>query len=121
MNLNQPSDPFARSIDTSPVFDSRVDELPYRVSVTVNGETIEWRKPLHDPFVHQVVVTEFSFRDRLKHLFTGYRHEVHVMVGARDDVQEAVLELDDNYRGKTGSVRRAKCDGELNEALRNHG
>ena len=66
----------------------------YHVSVVVNEESIVFHDPISDPFVHQGVITRFSLRDRIKHVFTGYEHQVSVIVGADRDTIFKVMNLD---------------------------
>jgi hypothetical protein len=105
-----------RTLDQPPVFDSRTDELPYHMTTYVDGEVITFRQPMPDPFHNTTVHIKPKWRTRLR-LFFGGETVVEVSVGGSHDIVEAVLELDANYRGETGSVRRAEADAELHQAL----
>jgi hypothetical protein len=103
-------------LDQPPVFDSRTDELPYDLTVFVDDESITFRQPMPDPFHNTMVHIKPKWHTRLRLLFGG-ETVVEVSVGATHDVIEAVCELDANYRGETGSARRAEADAKLHQAL----
>jgi len=103
-----------------PVFDSRVDGLQYWVTTFADDKPIGVCESIDDPFVSQTVTTHFAWRDRLAILF-GKEWVVRVNVGGTRKITEAVLELDDNYRGEPGSERRAECDAQLHQALKDFG
>jgi hypothetical protein len=98
------------------VFDSRKDASPYFLTTSVNGNTVDWRKPMSDPFHYTKLTTKFGWRDRLR-ILVGRPVTVCVSVHATPAVVEGVLELDENYRGQPGSQRRREADAELHAAL----
>ena len=98
---------------TQPVYDSREIGAPYRLT-TSTSEGYRREQQLDDPF--HVTSVWVGRRTLLRALLRGGL-EVGVSVHAPHDLAEAVLELDDNYRGETGSERRRECDARLNDAL----
>jgi hypothetical protein len=98
------------------VFDSRRDDLPYYLSIRVNGKAVDCRRPMPDPFHNTTLTTRFGWRDRLR-ILMGRPVTVCVSVDATPEVVEGVLELDENYRSQPGSQRRREADAELHAAL----
>ena len=84
----------------------------YTVVTRLNGRRICARK-IPYPFARHTV--HISLWDTLKGLLRGLT--VEVTVSADRDTEEAVLELNPDYRGLPGSERRKQCDAEMNEAL----
>jgi hypothetical protein len=94
------------------VHDSRRDVAPYSLSTWVNGRAVDVRRPMADPFHHTTLTTTFGWRDRLR-ILLGRQVVVTVVVDGKPEVVEGVLELDENYRGLPGSLRRSEADAEL--------
>lgn len=99
-----------------PTYDSRDTGPRYNVTTEIGDRTIEFRKPIDDPFVSQTV--HIHWRDLVRHLL-GLRRflTVTVRVNGDRDVIEAVLELDANYLGLPGSQRRTAFNQEINDTL----
>jgi len=98
---------------TQAIYDSRDIGAPYRLTTSTTGG-YRHEEELDDPF-HNTRVT-VGRRGLLKALVSGHL-DVEVSIHAPHDVCEAVLELDDNYRGEPGSQRRQECDARLQDAL----
>lgn len=77
----------------APTYDSRETGPRYHVTTQIEDQTIEWRKPVDDPFVRHIV--HIGWRDLLRGL-RRRRLDVIVIVGGDPDVMNDVLELDDN-------------------------
>lgn len=96
-----------------PTYDSRETGPRYHLSTFVNGRTLDWEKPLDDPFVTTVVTV--GWPDLLRALLRR-RLTVRFQVNADRDLIEDVLELDANYLG-INCTRRAEFNGQIQRAL----
>lgn len=65
-----------------------------------------------DPFHNTTLTVTFGWWERLR-ILMGRPVTVCVSVDATPEVVEGVLELDENYRGLSGSQRRREVDAEL--------
>lgn len=100
-----------------PVFDSRLVGPQYWLTTMVNDEVETWQRPIDDPFVRVIITGRRTFFGRLWDLFR--KQEIVVMLGTvNPQLCEAVLELDDNYRGIPGSARRLDAEAAMHDALR---
>lgn len=113
----------SKRVSIQPTYDSRETGPRYHVTTCVNDRTIEFQKPIGDPFVRQTV--HIGTRDLWRALLRG-RLEVVVLVGGDRDVIEDVMELDDNYLGvnctrrqefTTEAFGQFAVDAELGEML----
>ena len=94
-------------------YDSRETGPRYHVTTRVGDRTIEFQKPVDDPFVRQTV--HLGLPDLLRGLLR--RHlAVTVLVGGDADVVNDVLELDGDQL-VPGSTRQAAFRSHLNEAI----
>jgi hypothetical protein len=97
------------------------DEKHYHVSVFTQlddeqQQTVEFLKPMHDPFVNQQMVTyiKLDWPKRLRCLFGGtLRFRTEVQIGANPMVVNAVMRLSRDIF--TGEIRLP--EGESGEAL----
>lgn len=96
-----------------PTYDSRRVGQQYNVTTRVNDRTIDFKRPIPDPFVATTV--GLSVFDCLKGLFRGLK--VTILVDATKDRVDDVLELDANNL-VPNSTRRARYNQEL---MRNMG
>ena len=104
---------------TQPIYDSRKDGRQFIIKTDVDlSDDPIYRavEELDDPFVRQIVKVRFCFWDRVRVLF-GAKTDVTIRLDASKPVQEAVLELDDNYRGMPGSARHRECEQDMQRAL----
>ena len=104
---------------TKPIYDSRKDGYQFiiKTDVDLSDEPLYRAvEELDDPFVRHVVKVRFSLWERVRVLF-GANTDVTIRLDASKPVQEAVLELDDNYRGMPGSARRRECEQDTQRAL----
>lgn len=92
----------------------------YYLTTAVQGKTVDWRKPMADPFVTGRLTTRFGWRDRLR-ILMGRPIVVEVSIDGSPETVEAVLELDDDYLGAYGSERRRAWNERVNAALRERG
>lgn len=96
-----------------PTYDSRKTGPRYYVTTQIDDRTIEFQKPIADPFVRQTV--HIGTRDLLRGLLR--RHlTVVVNVGGDRDVVEDVMELDNNWLG-SDSTRRDGFNAALFEEV----
>lgn len=100
-----------------PTYDATKTGPRYWLTSRAGGRTLDWQKPLDDPFVHTRIV--IGWRDLLRGLLR--RHlAVTVQVGGDRDVIEDVLELNSDYLGPMLSTRRREFQQDLNKALVRH-
>lgn len=98
-----------------PTHDSRLSGPRYHVTTRIDDRTVEFRKPLADPFVRHTV--RLGWRDLLR----GLRRRqltVTVLVGGAPDVVNDVLELDDNAL-VANSTRRQGFNAWIGRAVLN--
>jgi hypothetical protein len=110
-DVNAPARPLRNSIRAT--YDSRETGPRYHLTTRVGPRTIEFEKPLQDPFVMQRVI--LGWRDLLRGLIRR-RLVVEVQVGGDMDVVNDVLELDDDCLIQ-GSTRAAAFRSHLNETI----
>lgn len=104
---------------TTPIHDSRKTGPRYHVTTRIDHDTITFQKPIDDPFVNHTV--HLNWRDMLWALVRFRRSlAITTIVGGDRDVMEAVLELDDNYLGLSGSARRTAFNQQIGGALAKH-
>lgn len=103
----------AQRTSIGPTYDSRETGPRYWLSTFVDGRTLDWEKPLDDPFVTTQIT--IGWPDLLRALLRR-RLIVRVQVGADRDMVEDVLELDNNYLG-LNCTRRAEFNGHILRAL----
>jgi len=96
-----------------PTYDSRETGPRYYLSTFVRGRSLDWRKPIDDPFVSTEIT--IGWPDLLRALLRR-RLVVRVQVDADRDLVEDVLELDGNYLGPN-CTRRAEFNGQILAAL----
>ncbi len=95
-------------------YDSRETGPRYHVTTCVNNKTVEFRKPIEDPFVRQMVYV--GWRQILRALLLDRRVIVEVTVGGDREICHDVLELDENTL-IADRTRRAAFHSHINEAL----
>lgn len=97
-----------------PTYDSRETGPRFHVTYRVGTKTIEFQRPIEDPFVRGTVVV--GWRDLLRGLLR--RHlEVTMIVGGDRDIVDDVMELDGNTLVPSRSTRRDTWDSDVNERL----
>lgn len=103
--------PLRQSIQ--PTYDSQETGSRYHVTTRLGDRTIEFQKPLTDPFVRHTV--HVGWRDLMKGLLRR-RLSVTVLIGADTDLMDDVLELDANTL-IPNSTRRQEWDAGMNKRL----
>jgi hypothetical protein len=91
--MPDPTTPECRRESIAPTYDSRETGPRYHVTTQLDDRTIEFQKPIDDPFVRHTV--HLGWGDLLRGLFRR-RLAVIVKVGGDLDIVNDVLELDDN-------------------------
>lgn len=109
-----PEQPRRRSIRAT--YDSRETGPRYHVTTRIGNRTIDFQKPVDDPFVRTTVTV--SLLDLLRGLWRRGL-TVEVIVGGHPDTVNDVLELDDNTL-IPGSTRRTEFDEYLGDAIKFH-
>jgi hypothetical protein len=87
----------------SPTYDSRLSGLRYHVTTRIDDRTVEFRKPLGDPFVRHAI--HLGWRDLLRGMLRR-RLTVTVLVDGDSEIVNDVLELDDNTLVPNSSRRQ---------------
>lgn len=103
----------AKRTSIEPTYDSRETGPRYRLSTFVGRRTLDFDKPLDDPFVSTRIT--IGWPDLLRGLLRR-RLVVRVQVSADRDLGDDVLELDANYLG-TNSTRRDEFNAVLGASL----
>jgi len=97
-----------------PTYDSRETGPRYYLSTFVHGRSLDWRKPIDDPFVSTEIT--IGWPDLLRALLRR-RLLVRFQVDADRELVEDVLELDGNYLGLPNCTRRSEFNGQIHAAL----
>lgn len=90
-----------------PTYDSRETGPRYYLSTFVRGRSLDWRKPIDDPFVSAEITIGWP---GLLRALLRRRLVVRVQVDADRD-------LDANYLGLANCTRRAQFNGQILAAL----
>ena len=102
-----------KRVSIRPTYDSRVTGPRYHVTTVIGDQTIEFQKPVDDPFVRQTVTV--GWPDLLRGLLRR-RLAVTVTIGGDADIVNDVLELDENQL-VPNSTRRDAFNSHINESL----
>lgn len=97
----------------APTYDHRKTGDRFTVESRVDGRRISVT-PIRDPFVSQRVTV--GWRDLLRGLLRR-RLEVETLVSGDREIIEDLFELDNDYKGQSGSTRRRDWDAGLDRAL----
>lgn len=99
----------AKRQSITPTYDSRQTGPRYWLSTFAAGRTLDWRKPIDDPFVSTVIT--IGWPDLLRALLHR-RLVARVQVGGERDAIDDVLELD-NDQLVPGRTRRDEFQQEI--------
>lgn len=91
----------------------------YTVSVFDNDGSVDFMRPMEDPFIHTTIAQKPGLRSRVVTAWRALRGrlEYRIQVSADRETIERVMELNPDYIGPTGSPSRKAWDARLHESL----